>query len=59
MCINAQAFFHVFHGLAGTDQFILIGRKPFKPHRTAGMELAGGDPDLRTEAVNKAVRKTG
>ena len=59
MRINAKAFFHVFHGLAGTDQFILVGRKPLKPHRTAGMKLACGDPDFRTQAVNKAVRKAG
>ena len=59
MGIRALPGFHFCHGMAGTDELIFIGGKPFKPHRTAGVDLAGGDSDLSPESVNKTVGKAG
>ena len=59
MGISDGAGFDFRHGLAVSDELILICSQAFKPHRAAGMQLAGGDADFSPEAVNKSVGKAG
>ena len=47
------------HGLSFADQAVFVGDEAIKTDRASGMQFAGGDPDLRPEAVALAGGKAG
>jgi hypothetical protein len=45
--------------VAITQHHKLLGGESFKPYGTPGMQFVGRDADLGTEAIFKAICKTG